>query len=170
MSRPTSPGDHSTRAGVGLADGFAGGDGVSGGDGFSGASGVRLGDAGGPGASGVRDGTSIRTGGAPCPSAPAGCTVHPAAPTAIAPSAARTAMPCLLLPRPVPLRPVPLPLMPLPRTPAPRRPAVPVLPGRHLSSTDFYGVPLSSTPDVTGAEPAGIVGCDRMRRPPGPAL
>ncbi|GAA3499676.1 hypothetical protein GCM10019016_067800 [Streptomyces prasinosporus] len=123
MSRPSSPGDHSTRAGVGLLDGFAD---DAGDDGFAGASGVRDGDAG-PGASGVRDGTSIRTGGAPCPSVPAGCTVHPAAPAAAAPSAASTAMPFL---------PMPLPLMPLPRTPAPRRPAAPVLPGR--SSPQSY--------------------------------
>ncbi|GAA4140016.1 hypothetical protein GCM10022285_38910 [Streptomyces tunisiensis] len=110
-----SPGDHSTRAGVGLLDGFAD---EADGDGSAGASGVRLGDAGPPGASGVRDGTSIRTGGAPSPPAPAGCTVHPAAPTATAPSAASTAMPFLPL-RAVLLRPVPLRLMPLPRTPAP---------------------------------------------------
>ncbi|GAA0689529.1 hypothetical protein GCM10009536_21490 [Streptomyces thermocarboxydus] len=86
-------------------------------DGFAGASGVRLGDAGSRDASGVPDGTSIRTGGAPLPSVPAGCTVHPAAPTAIAPSTARTPMPFLP--------------MPLPRTAAPRRPAAPDLPGRH---------------------------------------
>ncbi len=127
---PFVPGDHSTRAGVGRVDGG------SDGDGFAGASGVRAGGADRV-ASGVRSGTSIRTGDLPCPSVPAGCTVHPAAPTAPAASAARTA--------------IPRPFVLFPRTPAPVRPAPPDRPGRHLSHT----------PDVTGAEQGGMVGSDR---------
>ncbi|GGW84593.1 hypothetical protein GCM10010297_01460 [Streptomyces malachitofuscus] len=92
MSRPESPGDHSTR-GARRVDGEPEGDAVRS------SSGVRDTDG-----DGVRLGISIRTGDRPSPSAPAGRTVQPAA---SAVSAARHATPVL-----------PMPVL---RTPAPRR-------------------------------------------------